>query len=194
MDRANKKSSKELGSILVSVMVIMVLSMSLVAALIEHFAVTEAQAVEDSLAKIRVHWGMSGMVDYALSRARENTTPQIPTDDIPITGKFKILNDFFDELTPDGFNRFSYNEYGANYWLEFTGTTQDEVDTDDGKMSFTIELTDTGNMPSLAKFDSRTPDLKVEFCMAATGANSPPQTCSLTLADGQSEITAFGRF
>lgn len=57
------------GSALIAVMVAMMLLMLLGSTLVNHFAVTEAQAVEDNLAEIRSYWAMMGHMNYMLSRA-----------------------------------------------------------------------------------------------------------------------------
>ncbi|MBF0145954.1 MAG: hypothetical protein HQL84_08585 [Magnetococcales bacterium] len=56
------------GNLLITVMITMVIIALMVSALIQHFIVTEATAVENSLAKVRVYWAMSGHVDYFYSR------------------------------------------------------------------------------------------------------------------------------
>ncbi|MBF0180576.1 MAG: hypothetical protein HQM03_11190 [Magnetococcales bacterium] len=86
----------EKGNALFVVMLVMALTMLLAASIVNHFSVTEAHDVEESLAKTRAYWAMSGMVDYALSRAREQC-------DTPFTVvKFtNILNELTGQV--DGF-------------------------------------------------------------------------------------------
>ncbi|MDP6343959.1 MAG: hypothetical protein QF491_10545 [Alphaproteobacteria bacterium] len=67
------------GTVLIAVSFVGIFAMALCAALISSYAVSEARAVEDSLAKLRVYWAMMGHVDYALSRARGHVaeTPSV---------------------------------------------------------------------------------------------------------------------
>ncbi len=67
------------GTILIAVSFIGIFAMALCATLISSYAVSEARAVESSLAKLRVYWAMMGHVDYALSRARGHVaeTPSV---------------------------------------------------------------------------------------------------------------------
>jgi hypothetical protein len=199
------KSSKQQGSILVTIMVVMVLVMGLASALIEHFAVTEARAIEESLAKIRVHWGMSGMVDYALSRARATGTAIYATDGTDADGlltKISQINDFFDELNGDtadndNLHRFTYN---TSYMLDFTGTTNihsnNSAVKNNGQLFFTINLapTPTPSVPSITGLDSRINDLTVDFCIASTGATLVAPCTVVATNQGDSNIFKYSRF
>ncbi len=62
------------GNAVVTVMITMFMITLLVSALVEHFLVAEANAVEESLAKLRVYWAMSGHVDYIYSRVMKDST------------------------------------------------------------------------------------------------------------------------
>ncbi|MBF0459899.1 MAG: hypothetical protein HQL87_00735 [Magnetococcales bacterium] len=68
------------GNAVVTVMITMFMITLLVSALVEHFLVTEAKAVEESLAKVRIYWAMSGHVDYFYSKVAVgcNASPSIP--------------------------------------------------------------------------------------------------------------------
>jgi hypothetical protein len=197
--------SNQQGSILVTVMVIMVLAMGLVAALIEHFAVAEARAVEESLAKVRVYWGMSGMVDYALSRVRNTPTIVIndgaDNDNDTAGTKISLINDFFDELDTDtGDNDGQYRfTYDTNYMFDFTGTTlihtgNTNAANGDGRLTFTINLSiPTPNTPSLTGLDSRTPDLAVDLCAFSSVVGAAPACSANLTAGGEVEITSYQR-
>ena len=62
------RNTGQQGNVVITVMISMLLIMLLVASLVEHYLVTESRAVEESLAKVRVYWAMSGHVDYIHSR------------------------------------------------------------------------------------------------------------------------------
>ena len=57
------------GSVVLTVTAVGLFAMLLASGLVNHYAVTEARAVEESLAKVRVYWAAMGHVNYALSRA-----------------------------------------------------------------------------------------------------------------------------
>ncbi|MBF0195746.1 MAG: hypothetical protein HQL71_14390 [Magnetococcales bacterium] len=200
-----KKAYNQQGSILVTIMVVMVLVMGLASALIEHFAVTEARAVEDSLAKIRVHWGMSGMVDYALSRAKATGDSISTTDgddnDTDVTdSKISQINNFFDELDADtgDDDRIYRFIYDTNYMLDFTGKTSINTSNtgNDGRLFFTISLDTipTPSAPSISNLNSRINDLTVDFCIASTGAILSTSCTVLATNEGDSNIISYTRF
>jgi hypothetical protein len=58
------------GNVLVAVMVTLTLVLFLASTLINQFAVSESQAVEDSLSDTRTYWAMMGHLTFMLSRAR----------------------------------------------------------------------------------------------------------------------------
>lgn len=61
---------RQRGAVLVVIMVVMALVALLASSLVEHFATSEARAVEDSLMDARVKWAMFGHMTYMLARAK----------------------------------------------------------------------------------------------------------------------------
>jgi type II secretory pathway pseudopilin PulG len=61
---------RQRGAVLVVIMVVMALIALLASSLVEHFATSEARAVEDSLMDARIKWAMLGHMTYALARAK----------------------------------------------------------------------------------------------------------------------------
>ena len=57
------------GSVVLTVTAVGLFAMLLASGLVNHYAVSEARAVEESLAKVRVYWAAMGHVNYVLSRA-----------------------------------------------------------------------------------------------------------------------------
>ncbi|MBF8271228.1 MAG: hypothetical protein HW380_333 [Magnetococcales bacterium] len=83
------------GNIIIAVMISMLMITLLVSALIEHFLVAEARAVEESLAKVRVYWAMSGHVDYYLSRVKQYASQCSAGSTIPSLTNFNTaFNNF----------------------------------------------------------------------------------------------------
>lgn len=68
------KHHPENGNAILIVLVTMTLIMFLVSSLVDHLATTEAEAISEHLAKIRIYWAMRGRLDYALSRSKAPCT------------------------------------------------------------------------------------------------------------------------
>ena len=159
---------RERGNILISVMVLMLLAMLLASALVEHFAVTEARDVEESLARVRSYWALSGMTDHALSRARG--AGNLPETD---SAKLPAINNYFDELDGDaGDDDNSYTfTYLPNHWLTVQGVAAlhpdnpDDGTTDDGRLILTLTLTAAGTLDHLTTLNNRVRSLTVNLCM-----------------------------
>lgn len=109
---------RQRGSLLITTMAFMVFIMILVSSLFNHLLTTEIEAVEKSLAQVRVHWAMVGMMDYALSRSRKEG--QLASADfLDDSEKIVKINDFMDELDGNADNNndtknFIYEEYTVN--------------------------------------------------------------------------------
>ena len=89
----------EKGNILIVVSFVGLFTMALSGGLINHYAVSEARGVADSLAKVRVYWAMVGHVDYALSRMRqEHPGPAGWTSDLGENNIQGALLNVLDEL------------------------------------------------------------------------------------------------
>ena len=58
------------GSALITVTLIGLFVMLLAAALVNSFAISEAKAIDESLAKTRIYWAAMGHINYSLSRIR----------------------------------------------------------------------------------------------------------------------------
>ena len=194
------------GNILVIIMVMMMVFMLMASLLIEHFAINEARAVEESLAKVRVYWAMSGMVDYALSRAREESQAE---DD---KTKRDNLTDYMDEVD----DPVVYSDISENYKLTVKGTVSnddsvnpDDGNSDTGRILLRINLADVGSEPmeSLENLPKRLGDLVVDICMRPEPGDlmNPPNAddnetsdCTDTIAgvtgtNGQSWVKNFYR-
>lgn len=144
--------------------------MALCGGLISHFAVAEARAVANSLAKLRVYWAMMGHVDYALSRMRQENpddTTKTWTTDVGPTGIQGELLTYLDELgrandgddcrvapvaadtvTSESFSRCSswpYDEISDDYVFHFEWTVYD-IDPDDFTDAASIAATVNGRL------------------------------------------------
>lgn len=69
MVAARRARERQRGSVLVAVMVFMALLSLFATTLVNHLMVSEATEVESLLAETRVHWAMTGQLNYMLSRA-----------------------------------------------------------------------------------------------------------------------------
>ncbi|CAK0744766.1 exported hypothetical protein [Gammaproteobacteria bacterium] len=73
---------------MITVMISSMAIMLLVSALIDHYALSEAKAVDESLAKIRIYWAMMGQWNYVASRSLTTINTKSITD----TGYFNKFN------------------------------------------------------------------------------------------------------
>lgn len=64
---------KEHGNALIMVMIAMVLIMGISGALVDHFLTSEADAISEHLAKIRIHWAIRSQLDMSLSSAKNDS-------------------------------------------------------------------------------------------------------------------------
>lgn len=157
------KQRSDSGNILLTVTLVGLLGMSLAGGLISNYAVSEARAVSESLAKIRVYWAMVGHIDYALSRMRrENKTAAGWIGDLDENGIQGVLLSHLDELekgssancrgttvtssTDSRCSSWSYNEISSDYIFHFKWSVFDPVNNDpaegtatDGKVGIRID-------------------------------------------------------
>ena len=156
----------ESGNILLTVTLVGLLGMALTGGLISNYAVSEARAVAESLAKIRVYWAMVGHIDYALSRMRrENETSAGWISDLDENGIQGVLLGHLDELekgssvgaakcrgstvtstTDSRCSSWSYNEVSSDYIFHFKWSVFDPANNDpaegtatDGKVGIRID-------------------------------------------------------
>lgn len=94
---------RQKGAVLITVMIFSMISMMIIGALVEVFLVQEARAIEQMLTDVRMHWGMRGQMNYALSRAAalhrgDPWTDVAPNDDgyqdAGLDGAGKAPNEF----------------------------------------------------------------------------------------------------
>ncbi len=133
------------GNILIAVSFIGLFAMALSSGLVGNYAVSEARGVADSLAKLRVYWAMSGHIDYALSRIRqENDEAAGWISDQDENGIQGVLLSYLDELdkgtncrdttvTSTQNSRCSswlYDEISNDYVFHFKWTIYDPVNNE----------------------------------------------------------------
>lgn len=82
------------GNILITVIIVMLVTTLLAGAIVQHFLVSEARAVEESLAKVRVYWAMSGHANYVHSRARHYINTCGDATDPTLTNFVTAFNTF----------------------------------------------------------------------------------------------------
>jgi hypothetical protein len=168
------------GSILIAISFVGLFSMLLSGGLITHFAIAEARAVSDNLAKLRVYWAMMGHIDYTLSRMRaehpDNTT-NWPVDidnansiQISILAKLDELRlsdaggtkcrtgpTVATTIAPTDVSKCSswrYREVASDYLFHFRWTVFDTNVGNDGQ--FTIRIEYAGEGPTLAQVSDPT--------------------------------------
>ena len=151
---------KDKGNILIVVSFVGLFTMALSGGLINHYAVSEARGVADSLAKLRVYWAMMGHIDYALSRMRqEHPTGAGWTSDVGENNIQGVLLSYLDELDY-GPNRnchgtivkstansrcsvWLYDEISNDYTFHFKWTVSPTISSEgnptDGRLAIRIE-------------------------------------------------------
>lgn len=82
------------GNVMIMVMMAIITIMLLVSTLINHYVVTEAQAIDESLAKIRIYWAMMGHWNYVASRSLMVLQPRNATTGCPAENCFEHFNYF----------------------------------------------------------------------------------------------------
>ncbi|HAT49646.1 MAG: hypothetical protein HQL07_00180 [Nitrospirae bacterium] len=66
----HKDLGGEFGGVLMTILIIITAMVGLIAFLFEHLLYVETMAVEESLARVRIYWAMSGQGNYFLSRLK----------------------------------------------------------------------------------------------------------------------------
>ncbi|NGZ29243.1 MAG: hypothetical protein G8345_20445 [Magnetococcales bacterium] len=87
------KKRRDSGNALLIVMLAMVLLMGIASAMVEHSATNEANAINESLARIQVHWAMVGQMNYMASRANVLTASNPADDSANVSNMEAYLND-----------------------------------------------------------------------------------------------------
>ncbi len=191
MDRRRRQR----GTILIAVSFVGMFAMLLSGGLISHFAVSEARAVANSLAKVRVYWAMVGHMDYALSRMRQQNPTAPPfTSDVDLAGIQGILLTYFDELdfgsdcrgssVPSATNskcsKWVYDEVSSEYVFHFKWTIFDPAGgtAADGALGVRLDYViegatnttvgaPTSSIESINNLSERLRDLEYEVCFVA---------------------------
>lgn len=160
------------GSVVLTVTAVGLFAMLLASQLVNHYVVSEARAVEESLAKVRVYWAAMGHVNYALSRAwREGLCDGTCNDD---DDRAADIRRFLDELYNKGGQRnWDYTEYGGGYVLSFTHTVADNIFPNDGYLLLIIDFIDQGDIPSIEGLSDRVRNLAVEVCFGFPCTTNP---------------------
>ena len=177
-----RNNNRTRGSALITVTLIGLFVMLSAAALINHFATTEANAIADSLAKTRIYWASIGHINYALSRLRregmcsgvcendDDGTPD-PTDNA-LRNRADNLRKFLFELNNDGDRRVW--DFGEAYNFRIGSTVIDGLlptpNNNDGWVRATIALDPVTGSPfaALNGIEQRIRGrLIVDVCVAA---------------------------
>ena len=112
------------GSAMITVTVIGLFVMLLAASLVNHYAVSEARAVVESLAKLRAYWATMGHINYVLSRTyREGLCGGAGCAND--ADRAVTLNNFLDEIDNTGADQ--RNWVYPNYTLNLVWTVADTV-------------------------------------------------------------------
>ncbi len=176
------------GVILLSVVVVMFATMLLASALVNHYSVTEAQAIERSLAEVRAHWSQIGHFDYGLSRARYEGEQS--TGFANHIAKSTALLGYLNEPSV---RFFDYSDL-------LTGTYQIEVqaaviDKGEGKMEVRLtQVSAAGVIPALIDIEKQKTVLVANVCMGSdlVGVRTPTGGCGLgTGNNGISSVTSM---
>lgn len=167
---SRRRSHRQRGSVLITIMVVMMVTMLLASTLINHFAVQEARAIEQQLADIRAYWAMMGHVNYALSRASNNHNSLCGgvtcADD---AARATAFNSLFTEL--GSARRWTYSEYGATtYYFDVQAAIDADVTTD-GKLRLHMNIPAVGALESLTGL--RGSDVWVDICLYNAPASCP---------------------
>ncbi|CAK0774150.1 hypothetical protein CCP3SC15_490002 [Gammaproteobacteria bacterium] len=154
--RQYPQSLHQQGSILVTVMVTTMVIMLLVSALIDHYAVSEARAVDESLARIRIYWAMMGHWNYVASRV----LAQGVVSSTPGANYYQYFNEF--RIDPDNKATISDDPNYHGFYCKFTDTS----------------VTDCGTSTDFANTNAPTvlSILRDELNIDDTTCNSIPQT------------------
>jgi hypothetical protein len=175
------------GSALITVTLIGLFVMLLAAALVNYFAIAEARAIADSLAKTRIYWASMGHINYSLSRvSREGLcgdTECTGGDDdgtpTPVVGfRAGFLRNYLNELNNDGDKRRW--DYDDDYRFTLSATVIDgpfpTPVPDDGRVRVTITLDPIVGTPfdELNGIEQRIRrNLVVDVCLTAPCTSVP---------------------
>lgn len=181
---------RQRGSAMIAVMVAMMLLMLLGSTLVNHFAVVEAQAVEENLAEVRSYWAMMGHMNYMLSRARSqglcNNTGYQATltandDDYCTGGDFSVSSGETTDLSRPGLST-NYSRVGAlQRYLVGTDELQSES-AEDLTNSFMRWRYPTGTDPRLATSSSDSNYIDIRgFVRPRASDNLKPTTAQNSL-------------
>lgn len=190
---SRRRSHRQRGSVLITIMVVMMVTMLLASTLINHFAVQEARAIEQQLADIRAYWAMMGHVNYALSRAsnKHNSLCGGATcaDD---AARATAFNSLFTELvTSASVRTWTYGEYaGGSYSFNVQAAMPDVGASNvDGKLRLHMSIPAVGAFESISGL--KVADMWVDICLYNAPASCP---AGLTTEEyGKSLITGVLR-
>jgi len=174
------------GSALITVTLIGLFVMLLAAALVNSFAIAEANAVADSLAKTRIYWASMGHINYGLSRiSREGLCGGACAND---DGRVTDLRTYFAELN----SATNLWDYGGGYNFKMTASVIDGPDPtpidNDGRVRATIELVPIAETPfdTLNGIEQRIRGkLVVDICLGVP--------CGSPTSSGENRIEALRR-
>ena len=180
---------------MITVMIVMAVTMSIVAVLVDQFAVAEVRAVEQTLVRARANWSLYGHLNYALSRAWALTDPD--TTDGPDTLGFCDSATGAETCASDADLVTAYNkifaEMGIVDWPypNYTLRTSVPVATDiapatDGKVRIQLSLTKNGNVydfsgNGLEITRMEIPDMYVDLCVLSGATTAPNLTVAQTV-------------
>ena len=194
MAARNTRLGGQRGIVMITVMIVMAVTMSIVAVLVDQFAVAEVRAVEQTLVRARANWSLYGHLNYALSRAwalTDGDTSVFPDDDgfcDYAMGTETCVNNDADLVT--AYNKI-FAEMGIVDWPypNYTLRTSVPVASDiapnnDGKIRIQLSLQKNGDLydfsgNGLEITRMEIPDMYVDLCVLS-GATTAP---NLTVAD-----------
>jgi hypothetical protein len=172
---------------MITVMIVMAATMSIVAVLVDQFAVAEVRAVEQTLVRARANWSLYGHLNYALSRAWDLTDPD--TTDGADTLGFCDSATTNETCASDADLVTAYNKIFAemgnvdwpypNYTLRTSVPVATDIDlNNDGKIRIQLSLAKNGNLydfsgNGLEITRLEIPDMYVDLCVLSNATTAP---------------------
>lgn len=199
MAARNAQLAGQRGIVLLTVMLVMAITMSIVAVLVDQFAVAEIVAVEQALVRVRANLALYGHLNYGMSRAWSETDPD--RTDGPDAIGFCDSATTNEACASDADLVAAYNNIFAemgivdwpypNYTLRTSAPVASDIaPNNDQKIRIQLSLVKNGNLydhsgNNLDITRMEIPDMYVDLCVLSEATTAP----ALTVAD---TVCTFG--
>ncbi|WP_417518827.1 hypothetical protein [Minwuia sp.] len=180
---------RQSGYAIAAISIMGLAAMTSAAILVQESGVTEADAVEENLVRVRANWAAQGHLNYILSRLREDGSCN---NDCKSSDNTRVsrTDGFGNELTNANQNgpsangnrrRWQYAEIDENYAIDVALEAFDAGGTSDGKIQVdTVFLGSSVRLQNVDQVLTRMTGLTATICTALTSSGD---TCPVAVAD-----------